>query len=434
MTIFEYSLPASWRWTKVSDHFRVTKKPYGFARASVPPELPFVPMAAVPTGGATTVLAEDRPSTSITSGNYFERGDMLLSRITPSFENLKQAIASEVRQPYGYASTELIPIQPLVRSGNIHFLFYYVLHPDVRDFLVSRMEGATGRQRVPERAILDLRMPEPPLTEQARITAVLSLVQRAIETEEKSITATRELKRAALARLFVKGLRDEQTSRDTEIGPIPSGWEVRPLADLREFLQYGTSTKCDYGVDGNPVLRIPNIAGGRVDPRDIKRCQFDASAAADLALQPGDVLFIRTNGVRERVGTCAVYEGDPEGALFASYLIRARVKPHLNPQFLQYYTETSVGASFLAGRSSPAADGKFNVNTKTIDSVLVPLPPIDEQDEIVRVLRTIDESADHGMRRLTTLRDLFASLLDKLMTGEIRVDNLDIDTSAVAAA
>ncbi len=89
-------------------------------------------------------------------------------------------------------------------------------------------------------------------------------------------------------------------------------------------------------------------------------------------------MFIRTNGVRGRVGTCAVYCGQPERALFASYLVRARLNAkELDPSFFQYFTATAAGLAQLGGQASPAADGKFNVNTKTIDSVLVPLPKPD---------------------------------------------------------
>ena len=46
------------------------------------------------------------------------------------------------------------------------------------------------------------------------------------------------------------------------------------------------------------------------------------------------LVFIRTNGVLDRLGSCAVYNGYPAKALFASYLIRARVKPdHVAPHF-----------------------------------------------------------------------------------------------------
>lgn len=298
-------------------------------------------------------------------------------------------------------------------------------------------EGAGNKTTIPNlsRSRLEgLAVPPPNRTEHAKIAAVLWKAQRAIETEEKLIATACELKQSVLRQLFSRGLRGEP-QKETEIGPIPESWEIRPFQELREFLQYGTSAKCDYHGKGNPVIRIPNITGGAVDTADLKWCELSDREVTSIQLNDGDLLFVRTNGVRERVGSCAVYHEQPKGALFASYLIRARLKvDELNPDFFQYYSMTPAGKSFLAGRASPAADGKFNINTKTIDAVLVPVPPSaarNEQDEIVAVLKTIDRKISIHERKRATLQELFKTLLHKLMTGQIRIDKLDIDTSEV---
>ncbi|MGH7180120.1 MAG: restriction endonuclease subunit S, partial [Tepidisphaeraceae bacterium] len=179
-------------------------------------------------------------------------------------------------------------------------------------------------------------------------------------------------------------------------------------------------------------IRIPNVMDGRIVASDLKWCELSEREVESLQLQDGDVIFVRTNGVRERVGTCAVYHGVPGRSLFASYLIRARLnQKKLDPDFFQYYSMTASGTWQLSGRASPAADGKFNVNTKTIDSVLVPVPAEDEQKDIVRVLQTIDRKISVHERKRATLQELFKTLLHDLMTGQIRVDKLDIDVSEV---
>ncbi|MFA5061682.1 MAG: restriction endonuclease subunit S [Patescibacteria group bacterium] len=309
------------------------------------------------------------------------------------------------------------------------FLYLYFLTVDL-----STMSNPGPLPSINNSKVYEQTIRLPTSLEQDRICATMLTIRRAIEAEEKAITLIREVKQAALLRLFSQGLRGESL-RDTEIGLVPASWDIQPFAELREFLQYGTSVKCDYALEGNPVLRIPNVVDGRVDYRDLKRCRLDSDTVASLLLEPGDILFIRTNGVRERVGTCAVYDGVPEQALFASYLIRARPKRGvLNPQYLQYFTATRTGASQLAGRSSPAADGKFNINTKSIDAVLVPIPSEAEQNDIVGVLETIDAAATSYERRRATLSELFATLLEKLMTADLRVDHLNIDTSLMTAA
>ena len=68
----------------------------------------------------------------------------------------------------------------------------------------------------------------PPPCEQRKIAAVLGLVQRAIEQQERLIALTTELKKALLHKLFTEGLRGE-SQKQTEIGPVPESWEVLQL-------------------------------------------------------------------------------------------------------------------------------------------------------------------------------------------------------------
>jgi len=269
----------------------------------------------------------------------------------------------------------------------------------------------------------------PPLPEQKKIAAVLLKLQRAIETQEKIIQSLGDLKKSTMQHLFTHGLRGEKTKM-TEIGEIPESWEVYPLSELREFLQYGTSKRCTLDRKGVAVLRIPNIVGGKIDTQELKYADLPSAERERLILQDGDILFVRTNGQKILVGRTAVYKGNPSPALFASYLIRARLQLNLiRPDFLQYYTETVAGTAYLSGRATPAADGKFNINTKIIDSVLVPVPDSREQDKIVQTIDLIVAKLAVRESKKSAFQDLFKTTLNKLMTGEIRVKDFDIDTS-----
>ena len=180
------------------------------------------------------------------------------------------------------------------------------------------------------------------------------------------------------------------------------------------------------------MLRIPNIETGRVNAHDLKYGVFSNVETDRYRLEDGDLIFIRTNGVIERLGRCAVYSGEPEGALFASYLIRARLKrDRLNPRFAAYFLGSERGTEIVAGRATPAADGKYNLNTSTIDSLPLPLPTsLEEQAEIVAILDAIDRKIDLHRRKRVVLDELFKTLLHKLMTGEIRVADLDLSALA----
>jgi len=267
----------------------------------------------------------------------------------------------------------------------------------------------------------------PEAAEQADIARTLRLVEASLEIQEQQVLSWERCKRAAMRALFTKGLRGE-AQKETEIGPVPESWDVLEFAEVRERLQYGTSTRCTYDPTGFPVLRIPNIEPGRVNASDIKFGTLRTDEAQRYRLKDGDLIFIRTNGVIERLGACAVFAGEPEGALFASYLIRAQLKlDRVDPYFAAHFYGSELGTSIVAGRATPAADGKYNLNTGTIDSLPLPLPPtMDEQREIVAVLDAIDRKIDLHRRKRAVLNELFKALLRKLMTGEIRVADLDL--------
>ena len=145
------------------------------------------------------------------------------------------------------------------------------------------------------------RFPKIPLPEQKKIVHLLSTAQRAIETQEQLIQTTTELKKTLMHKLFTEGLRNEP-QKQTEIGPIPESWKVVPLEQIAESFQYGTSVKCGYEVQGKAVLRIPNVVGGDVDISDLKYGRPKPNEIGKLKLQSGDLLFVRTNGVKETQG------------------------------------------------------------------------------------------------------------------------------------
>lgn len=290
--------------------------------------------------------------------------------------------------------------------------------------MLGLLDGIGNRTTIPNLSrnrLAGIEVPKPPLAEQRRIAAVLGKVQAAVEVEGELVRVTRELKQAALRRLFTRGLRGEP-QKQTALGPVPESWDVVPLESVREFLQYGTSAKCHTGGLGIPVLRIPNVVGGRIDCSDLKYAELPPPERDKLQLAPGDVLFVRTNGQRHLIGRCSVFKGQPDKAVFASYLIRARFKPDvIDPDFFQFYSETDAGRRFFAGQANGAADGKFNLNTQTISAALIPLPTPAEQHQIAAHLAAIDAKLAHHEARQRLLRELFRTLLRDLLTARRRV-------------
>ena len=343
----------------------------------------------------------------------FQPGDVLYGKLRPYLD--KAALADEP----GVCTTELLVLRA---KANVdpRFLAAAVHSPSFLEYAVA---GTTGVQhpRTSWAHTREFQMPAFTPCEQQGIADLLWLVHEAISQSGALVEEAQALKRAAMHTLFTRGLRGEP-QKETEVGPVPESWNLVNFASVRENLQYGTSIRCTYDVSEHPVLRIPNIEPQRVTANDLKYCALTGSDAAKYQLEDGDLLFIRTNGVLDRLGSCAVYEGYPANALFASYLIRAKLEPdYVVPHFAASFFGSELGTSIVAGRAISASDGKFNLNTAAIDSLLLPLPPtLSEQREIVAVLDAIDRKIDLHRRKRAVLEELLKALLHKLMTGVIR--------------
>ena len=186
-------LPLNWQMVKFEEVATFTKKPRGL-RYSDYNEIPFVPMNLIP---IATLFSKEfilKSSDTLSSGTYFEPGDILLAKITPSFENGKQCIIQELPTPFGIATTEIIPIREVEGVSDKFYLFYYFLLPDVRALLTKKMKGTTGRLRLGTESLAELEIPLPPLAEQGRIVSKLETLFAQLDAGVNALKA--ELKRS----------------------------------------------------------------------------------------------------------------------------------------------------------------------------------------------------------------------------------------------
>ena len=402
-------LPPSWENYQFGDVCRCVKDPYKPVEGGATPYVCLAHLAQ----GFPSFTGRGTESDIKSSKTAFKKGDVQFGKLRPYLRKGAQADFN------GICSTDILVFR--AENGCASDFLTYLIHSV--EFIKHAKSTTSGVQhpRTSWPSLRKFHLTLPPLPEQKKIAHVLSTVQRAIEAQERIIQTTTELKKALMHKLFTEGLRNEP-QKQSEIGPIPESWEVMPLGLIAESFQYGTSVKCGYDVQGKAVLRIPNVVGGAVNFSDIKYGKPKPNQIGKLKLQTGDLLFVRTNGVKKNAGRCSLFEGEIEDCYYASYLIRVRLDPHtLNSTFLNEYTRTETGTSFLIGKAIRTADGKFNINSGTLKTMLVPVPTIDEQREIVMALSGIDTKSSSARKKQVTLQDLFRTLLHELMTAKVRV-------------
>ena len=221
------NLPRHWKMARFGEVATFTKKPRGLQYSEYD-EIPFVPMDLIPIAKLFSEQFTLKKNGELSSGTYFEPGDILLAKITPSFENGKQCVIKGLPTPFGIATTEVIPIREVAGVSDKFYLFYYLLMPDVRTLLAGRMQGTTGRQRLGKETLVSLEIPLPPLPEQRAIAHVLQTIQEAKSTRQRELALERERKAALMDYLFSYGTKGEPR-KQTEIGEIPESWELVEL-------------------------------------------------------------------------------------------------------------------------------------------------------------------------------------------------------------
>lgn len=424
-------LPQDWKVVRLDKVASI-----GRQRIGLPPQetIPFIPMSLIPCDSLYITQWELRMPEDVRSGVLIRDGDFLLAKITPSLENGKQGIVKGLPNGWGYASTEVYPIH-VIGSLDIEFLSLYLKIPDVRLALASKIEGTTGRRRLPKSVLEVLPIPLPPLPEQRAIAYALSTVQRAKKATEKVIVAAQELKKSLMRHLFTYGpVPLEEAGRvplkETEIGPVPGHWQVARLGQLVHFIRGVSWRKSDEDPNGIPVIAIPNIRNGRIT-FDV-RYRINKKVNTSKRLLCGDILLVGSNGSIDNVGRSAVVGELPyPEATFASFLIKAVPASCLDRGYLFFLLNSRL-IDFPAC-CKRASDGKYNLQVEALRRSPIPLPPLREQQEIARLLGTIDHKIHAEEARMQALDVLFKTLLHQLMTGKVRVKDLPLpETEGVA--
>jgi type I restriction enzyme S subunit len=189
----------------------------------------------------------------------------------------------------------------------------------------------------------------------------------------------------------------EAVQPDTsDLPTLPEGWVWASLDQLVVESSYGTSVKCNYESGGTPVLRIPNVSGGRLDLRDMKFSTVDLGLEKDDPLAVGDVLVIRTNGSISLVGRAAAVVSDlPRAHYFASYLLRFRcVEVSCGHLWILAVLTGNAGRSWLETRAASSA-GQHNISLSALLTMPIPLPPLTEQIAALGELEGSRELAEH---------------------------------------
>jgi len=274
------------------------------------------------------------------------------------------------------------------------------------------------------RLLKEKKLPLPPLEEQRKIAKVLDTIHRAIELQDRIIEQAKNLKKSLMQKLFTEGLYGEK-QKETEVGLIPKSWEVVRLGEIFE-VQQGKQLSRKRKIKKDEIeckfLRTSNVFWGSIKLQNLDTMFVSKKELDKLRVRKGDI-FICEGG---DVGRTAILEEDIDfDLIFQNHLHRLRPKSEdIYPKFFVYWMEKYIK---LDKAHVPANVTTIpNLSASRLKSFLIPLPPLEEQKQIAHILSTVDKKIEIEQRKKQLLKELFKTMLHKLMRGEIRLKEVEV--------
>ncbi|HDY75068.1 MAG TPA: restriction endonuclease subunit S [Candidatus Marinimicrobia bacterium] len=175
-----------------------------------------------------------------------------------------------------------------------------------------------------------------------------------------------------------------------------------PIIRLNQICgtQYGYTASADENIVGPKYLRITDIASGPIDWESVPYCKIPESDYYKYKLKPGDIVIARTGNT---TGFAKLIRDD-EDAVFASYLVRLKIKSNLaDSGYVGRLIESDIYKNFVTSIKGGAAQGNANATTLTLFEF--PLPPINIQRTITLILSAYDDLIDTNRRRIQLLEE-----------------------------
>lgn len=342
----------------------------------------------------------------IESHKILLRGDeLLVSRLNPRKGTVLLAEKHDVPT---VCSSEFVPLIP---SGcERKFAYYLYTSLPVRSLISSTVESVTrSHQRARPESIAKIPLPWPPLVQQRAIV-------RFLDEETAKIDTLVEKKRRLLH------LLDEQWLTTLSAVTNSGRYQERRLRSLvKEPLKYGLGELAQGARDeGVRMVRITDVdSEGKL--RDDVAVTVEENAAAPYLLEEGDVLLARSGAT---VGKSFFYSSDWGRACFAGYLIRARLHTdELIPKWFYYFTRSPGYWKWIKEVQIQATIP--NVSADRYGGLMVPLPSLREQQQLVEVLEAAAAGREQARAKISQVQNKLVeyrlALITAAVTGQIDV-------------
>lgn len=410
-------IPSSWKYDELKNSAKITDG----AHNSPEKVLEGFPMATIENMRSNQIDVESCYRISKKDYDYLvknnckpEKGDVLFTKDGTVGESLVFNQTDDL-----VLLSSIAIIRP---NTNIDSKFCnYSLQSKFMNKHITKYLGGTAIKRIVLKHLEKFEFPLPSILEQQKIASILSNVDSLINQTQKEIEQIQRLKKGLMKKLLTKGIGHTKFKKVKSIfgkyDEIPEQWILSKMKDVCKKISVGIATSTTkYFVDtGIPLLRNQNIKEGYIETNDLLHIteQF-AKMNESKKIHEGDVICMRTG----YPGQSAVVPSEMNGwQTFTTLIVRPNHEI-LDSNYLSMFMN-SIGRKQITSVQAGAAQQNLNAGWLSNMSILV--PTLKEQQKIASILSNVDSKIQKQQEYKSKLESLKKGLMQKLLTGQIRV-------------
>ena len=267
-----------------------------------------------------------------------------------------------------------------------------------------------------------LPVPIPPLNEQKRIVAKLDAIMPRIDSVKERLEKVPTILKRFRQSVLTAAVTGKLTEKWREEHPEAEGaktFKLKELFDSNNSFCYGVIQPGAYVTDGNYLIRVNNISNnGDLDLSDVRKISHQINSKYHRSILRGGELLISIVGA---IGRVAIASKKVIGFNVARAVAKIPLDDQVNNKYALYYFLQSHVINELESLAREVA--RKTLNLKQLQDIEIPLPPLEEQKEVVKqvdkLFAFVDKVETHYQKVKARIDKLSQSVLAKAFRGEL---------------
>ena len=207
-------------------------------------------------------------------------------------------------------------------------------------------------------------------------------------TADELYEKIQEEKQALIKAGMIKKEKSLPEIREDEIPfEIPKSWKWVRFSDLYS-LSNGVASRGTPGGRPHPVLRLADLVNGHINTDSIREIDLSDDEFFGHKVQKGDLVFIRVNGSRDKVATAFLYQGEEDISYCDHLFCGHKISDQFDASFVMMVYHSAMAKAQIDPEIKTTA-GQNTINQKSMGKIIIPLPPLAEQERIVARLEEL---------------------------------------------